>query len=57
VCRHREVVARLREGRDKGEEVTNLRDELDKLREEQRTPKYQLQKLGTRVDGEKPSGD
>ena len=53
VRRCREVVARLREGRDKGEEVKKLRDELDKLREEQRTLKDQMQKLETRVDGTK----
>ena len=48
VRRCREVVARLREGRDKGEEVTKLREELDKLREEQRTLKDQMQKLQSR---------
>ncbi len=36
---------RLREGRDKGEEVKKLRDDLDKMREEQRTLKDRLEKL------------
>ena len=48
VRRCREAVARLREGRDKGEEVSKLREELDKLREEQRTLKDQMQKLQAR---------
>ena len=55
VRRCREVIARLREGRDKGEEVTKLREELDKLREEQRTLKDQMQKLQSR-DGKKGKG-
>ena len=42
----------LPEGRDKGEEVSKLREELDKLREEQRTLKDQMQKLQSR-DGKK----
>jgi aminopeptidase N len=41
----REAAARLREGRDKGEEVRKLREELDKLREEQRTLKDRLEKI------------
>ncbi|MGB2693719.1 MAG: HEAT repeat domain-containing protein, partial [Dehalococcoidia bacterium] len=45
VRRCREVIRSLREGRDKGEEVQKLRDELDKMREEQRTVKDRLEKL------------
>ena len=41
------------EGRDKGEEVKKLRDELDKLREEQKTFKDRLEKLEAQVDGAK----
>jgi aminopeptidase N len=45
VRRSREVVAALREGRDKGEEVKKLREELDKLREEQKTLKDRVEKM------------
>ncbi len=41
----RTAAARLREGRDKGEEVKNLREELDKLREDHRAVKNRLDKL------------
>ncbi len=51
VRRCREVIARLREGRDKGDEVKKLRDELDKLREEQRTLVDRMAKLEAREDG------
>ncbi|MEX1254395.1 MAG: M1 family aminopeptidase [Dehalococcoidia bacterium] len=43
----REAAARLREGRDKGEDVRKLREELDKLREDQRTLKDRMEKLET----------
>jgi aminopeptidase N len=48
VRRCKETAARLREGRDKGEEVKKLREELDKLREEQRSLKDRLEKLDAR---------
>ncbi|MCH8066238.1 MAG: HEAT repeat domain-containing protein [Chloroflexi bacterium] len=41
----REAAARLREGVDKGEEVKKLREELDKLREDQRTLTDRLAKM------------
>jgi aminopeptidase N len=53
VRRCREVVARLREGRDKGEEVKKLREELDKLREESKTLKDRLEKLEAKAEGPK----
>jgi aminopeptidase N len=57
VRRAREVALRLREGRDKGEEVKKLREELDKLREEQRTLKDRLEKLEAKPEGgEKSNG-
>ena len=40
-----DLVARLREGRDKGEEVKKLREELDKLREEHRSLKDRMEKV------------
>jgi aminopeptidase N len=55
IRRCREVAARLREGRDKGEEVKKLREELDKLREEQRTLKDRLEKLEN--SGKPPAGE
>jgi aminopeptidase N len=58
IRRCREVAARLREGRDKGEEVKKLREELDKLREEHKGIKDRLEKMEARsapasVDGKK----
>src|SRR3970282_396293 len=47
IRRCREVAARLREGRDKGEEVKKLREELDKLREAQRKMKDSLGNVET----------
>jgi aminopeptidase N len=41
----RTAAARLREGRDKGEEVNKLREELDKMRQEHKTLKDRLEKL------------
>jgi len=41
----RETISALRKGRDKGEEVTKLRDELDKLREEHKSLKDRLIKV------------
>jgi aminopeptidase N len=65
IRRCREVAARLREGRDKGEELKKLRDEFDKLREEHKTIKDRLQKMEasapggdgakSSVDGKKPA--
>ena len=55
VRRSREVALRLREGRDKGEEVKKLREEVDKMREEQRTLKDRLGKLEAKGEGAKKS--
>ena len=41
----REATAALRKGRDKGEEVSKLRKELDKLREENKSIKDRLEKV------------
>ena len=41
----REAIAALRKGRDKGEEVTNLRKERDKLREEHKSLKDRVGKV------------
>ena len=53
VRRCREVIARLREGRDKGDEVKKLRTELEKMREEQRTLKDRMEKMEARGKGRK----
>ena len=45
IRRCREVAARLREGRDKGEEMKKLMEELDKLREEHKSIKDRLVKI------------
>jgi aminopeptidase N len=59
IRRCRETAARLREGRDKGEEVKKLREELDKLREEQKTLKDRVSKMEARpapsADGATPA--
>jgi HEAT repeat protein len=41
----REAIIRLREGADKGEEIRKLREDLDKLSEENRSLKDRLDKL------------
>jgi aminopeptidase N len=56
----RTAAARLREGRDKGEEVKKLREELDKMRQEQKTLKDRLEKIespktGASRNGAKPA--
>jgi aminopeptidase N len=56
----RTAAARLREGRDKGEEVKKLREELDKMRQEQKTLKDRLEKIespktGASRNGARPS--
>jgi len=57
VRRSREAAMRLREGRDKGEEVKKLREEFDKMREEQRTLKDRLEKLEAKPDAGKKSSE
>jgi aminopeptidase N len=54
----REAIQRLREGADKGEEVRKLRDDLEKLQEENRTLKDRLAKIESRlsIDGAKAAG-
>jgi aminopeptidase N len=56
----RTASARLREGRDKGEEVKKLREELDKMRQEHKALKDRLEKLespkaGASRNGAKPA--
>ncbi len=52
----RTAAARLREGRDKGDEVKKLREELDKLREDHKSLKDRLEKLeSTATKGSLPS--
>ena len=43
--RAREVIQRIKEGKDKGEEVKKLREDLDKLREENRQLRDRLDRL------------
>ncbi|MCI0777242.1 MAG: HEAT repeat domain-containing protein, partial [Chloroflexi bacterium] len=45
VRRCREAMAALRKGRDKGEELKKVRQELDKLREEHRSLKDRMEKV------------
>jgi aminopeptidase N len=47
----REAMARLREGADKGEEIRKLRDDFDKLSEENRAMKDRLDKLEGPANG------
>jgi aminopeptidase N len=51
----REAIARLREGADKGEEIRKLRDDLDKLSEENRAMKDRLDKVEASANGAKPA--
>ena len=59
----REAIVRLRQGADKGEEIKKLRDDLDRVLEENRGLRDRLDKLeakvgggaGARVDGAKPA--
>lgn len=50
VRRAREAAARIREGKDKGEEVRKLRTDLDKLAEENRELRDRLARLEARLD-------
>jgi aminopeptidase N len=50
IRRCREVAARLREGRDKGDEIKKLREEMEKLREEHKSIKDRLQKMESTTD-------
>ena len=50
----REAVIRLREGADKGDEIKKLRDEMDKLSEDNRALKDRLDKLEA-TNGAKPA--
>jgi aminopeptidase N len=45
IRRSREVAAALRQGRDKGDEIKKLREEMDKLREEHKSIKDRLEKV------------
>jgi hypothetical protein len=47
----REAMARIREGADKGDEVKKLREDFDKLIEENRTLKDRLTKLESGTNG------
>ena len=49
----REAMARLREGADKGEEIRKLREDFDKLSEENRAMKDRLDKLEASPNGAK----
>lgn len=51
----REAVRRIREGADKGEEVRHLREDFDRLQEENRSLKDRLDKLEASVNGAKPA--
>jgi aminopeptidase N len=50
----REAVRRIGEGADKGEEVRRLRDDLDKLAEENRSLKDRIEKLEAGTNGTAP---
>ena len=50
----REAVRRISEGADKGEEVRRLREDLDKLGEDNRALKDRLEKLEARLGEPKP---
>jgi len=50
----REAARRISEGADRGEEVRRLRDDLDKLGEDNRALKDRLEKLEARLGGPKP---
>jgi aminopeptidase N len=50
----REAIARIREGADKGDEVKKLREDLEKLQEDNRSLKDRLDKLESRGGGAKP---
>jgi len=49
----REAVMRLREGADKGDEIKKLREDLDKLLEENRALKDRIDKIEVSADGKK----
>jgi aminopeptidase N len=51
----REAVRRIRDGADKGEEVKKLREDLDKLGEENRALKDRIEKIEARTNGAKPA--
>ena len=50
----REAIQRLREGADKGDEIKKLRDDVEKLQEENRGLKDRLDKLESQSNGAKP---
>lgn len=50
----REAIARIRDGADKGDEIKKLREDLDKMSEDNRTLKDRLDKLESRNNGAKP---
>jgi aminopeptidase N len=47
----REAIARIREGKDKGEEVKKLRADVDRLLEENKALKDRLEKIEARLSG------
>jgi aminopeptidase N len=53
----RETMDRIRQGADKGEEVKKLREDLDRVLEENRALRDRLDKLEARVTGGAPSRD
>ncbi len=52
----REGIGRIREGADKGEEVKKLREDIDKLLEDNRSLRDRLDKLEARTNGAKAKG-
>jgi aminopeptidase N len=49
VRRARETIARIREGKDKGEDVRKLREDVDRLLEENKQLKDRLEKVESRL--------
>lgn len=52
----REAIQRLREGADKGDEIKKLRDDVEKLQEENRGLKDRLDKLESNTNAVRPRG-
>jgi aminopeptidase N len=50
----REAIARIREGADKGDEIKKLREDFDRLTEDNRALRDRLDKLESRANGAKP---
>jgi aminopeptidase N len=50
----REAIQRIRDGADKGEEVRKLREDLDKVMEENRGLRDRIDKIEARANGAKP---